>query len=499
MIFDPPQEPRTPAFLSSFSYGLTDLRRNLHEEMFPDLWVAEIDGQEREFKEPLEIVDELIDRLQHSEVFICILAGKRFGPEQTGTRIMVRGRSSLVSYFEIEVFQAALSRTPMVFLVKQDFEPGEELAEFLTILRNSGVVTTEIAGLDDRRISKEVRSTIVSRHTIRKKALDSLALAAANLAAALLARRSHLSEIRYGGSDMLFLQGHRMRSIEDREFDLDQAKSLLAAASQEPRHDRRLSRLYLVLRSLMSAPYQDSMDPEVLGLWNAVLNMWWGSAAWYGLHNHLAMGAIGALWSQSAVRKRLSETVPHTDRANVVPPYGSLASAYLSLAKLIPHPFLRWRLSGIGLYLASKGIEISLDRDPTIYAVRGSLFFVRLNPLAGMIDFYRLRACARRQPENLRLNAEAHTYLGRGYTLLRLSAPAQRHLQQAVEIWKHRVHGTGKDKEFLIKSLKHLAEFQIRAKPDQAEETAREALALAEEIGASDQARQIKELLSKSR
>src|SRR4051812_16447885 len=114
----------TPAFLSSLFQDLRDLRSRLHEERFPDLWVSEIDRKDLApaFNEPLTIVDQLVEQLQRSELFICVLAGDRTGRNQTGTPIAIQDHLSLVSYFEIEVFQAALHQVPAVFLARQDFD-----------------------------------------------------------------------------------------------------------------------------------------------------------------------------------------------------------------------------------------------------------------------------------------------------------------------------------------------------------------------------------------
>src|SRR6266404_2401200 len=80
-----------PTFLSSLFQDLRDLRQQLHDEMSPDLFVAEVDRPDLspDKKEPLEILDQLVDELQCSEVFICILAGNRDETHETGTPISV--------------------------------------------------------------------------------------------------------------------------------------------------------------------------------------------------------------------------------------------------------------------------------------------------------------------------------------------------------------------------------------------------------------------------
>src|SRR6202022_17094 len=99
-------------------------------------------------------------------------------------------------------------------------------------------------------------------------------------------------------SDMLWMLGDSIRTGSPDASTIARARKLLEAAAKEKRHDRRLSRLYLVFRELMTMPSLDTRETEALALWNSAFGMWCGSAAWYGLHNHLAMGVIGGLWSQ---------------------------------------------------------------------------------------------------------------------------------------------------------------------------------------------------------
>ena len=249
----------------------------------------------------------------------------------------------------------------------------------------------------------------------------------------------------------------------------------------------------------MTVPYLETSDPEPLALWNSTFEMWWGSSAWYGLHNHLAMGAIGALWSQHVVRDRLRDYNKFKDSDDLLPPWGSLASAYYSLARVCHHPWWRWRVSNAGIELANMVIKTCPERDPTIYAVRGSLYFVQLQPWRGMSDFEHLLALARKRPADLRLNAEAHTYLGRGYALTQRLTRAKIHLAEAVALWNESVKN-GFGEEFLVKAMKHLLELQVKTRQvDAAKATAQEALRIARTSGVSDQVRQIEQILLKAK
>lgn len=298
---------------------------------------------------------------------------------------------------------------------------------------------------------------------------------------------------------MLWLGGEdiKVATVDGAAF--ARAQTLLSVARAEANHDLRLSRLYFLFRDLMAMPYRQTENPEILALWNSAFGLWCGSAAWYGLHNHLALGVIGGLWSQHLVRKRLVDNHAKIDEAELIPPYGSLASAYFSLAQMCP---LLWRLrvAGAGIQLANRVISAGVERDLGILAVRGSLFFARGRPDLGMNDFHRLLSYAEKKPDNLTLRAEAHTYLGRGYASTFRRGKAFPHLKIAVDAWRGHVASTGTGYEFLIKSLKHLLAVQIKLRDvDAANATATEAINMARFHGVRDQARQIEQLANRAR
>jgi hypothetical protein len=494
------------AFLSSLSDGLENLREQLFADSKGQLWVAEQNRSDLDpgKKHPLEIVDACVDALKQTEIFICVLGGSEQAMLAGGTPIELGGIESLVSYFEIEIFQASLIQIPIVFFERAGFTPGRSMAEFLKVLNRSAVVTRWIKGLpnsETTQIRNAVKATIQNRGNLQKRAARQLRRAASDLATRLIATRGRLRDVLAGGSDMLWMQGDRISPKPRKSGDeatLNRAQNLLRIAAEEKRHDHRLSRLYLVFRELMASFYLDSFDPKPLGLWNSAFGLWCGSAAWYGLHNHLALGVIGGLWSQHLVRARLQKDRPSDIiNADLRPPLGGLASAYLSLAKLCGNPWLRWQVCRAGIKLANAVIEAGAGDDLGIFAVRGSLFFAELRPFSGMSDFKKLLLLAEKQPERLELNAEAHTYLGRGYTLLRQCDKAGEHLREAVKLWEHIVQEKQSEEEFLVKAMKHLLDYQIKTRQfEEATATASRALHLAQSKGISDQARQIENILA---
>lgn len=488
------------AFLSSLSRGLEKLRVHLHKECRGQLWVAEENRPELKTKHPLEIVDVCVEALKASEIFICVLGGTSRATRTGGTAIEVDGLETRVSYFEIEVFQAALSQIPVVLLYLSDFSPGPRMDAFLRVLERCSIVTRRITGLpsnNQARIIKEVRAAIAERTHLRLKASRQLDTAASDLATRLVSKRGKLRDVGAGGTDMLWMHGDAISEPAGDQAVLNRALTFLQIARSEKRHDKRLSRLYVAFRELMTMPYQHTLEPDVLSAWNSGFGLWCGSAAWYGLHNHVAMGVISGLWSQHVVRELLRHHSSGSDsNPELRRPFGALASAYLSLSKMCSSRLWRRRVTQAGIALATRVVETGADDDPGIYAVRGSLFFVQLNPLRAMSDFRQLLSRARKQPSNIGLNAEAHTYIGRGYALTHRRVKAREHLTEAVRLWERHVQETHAGEEFLVKAMKHLLAFQVQTRQfEHASITAANALRIARSSGVYDQARQIEEIL----
>ena len=232
------------AFLSSLSGELSELRQKLFDLCGHDLWVAEIHQSGLGKAPPMERVDFLVEQLKRAELFVCVLGGRRRGEDEGGTSIEVGDIASLVSYFEIEVFQAALHQIPVILLERADFDPGPRLAAFLTVLKRSAIVVQWGKGLSDEGICTETKAAIQDRAKLRQTACRRLHAAAGSLAAQLVSARAKLGQIRHGHPDILWMQGENISSGLHHQLSLDRAKQILATATNEKRHDRRLSRLY---------------------------------------------------------------------------------------------------------------------------------------------------------------------------------------------------------------------------------------------------------------
>src|SRR5206468_2514791 len=119
-------------------------------------------------------------------------------------------------------------------------------------------------------------------------------------------------EARGQRSELLWLGGkyESRAKAPDRE---QITEVLLPEVERAADHERKLARVWLVLRELMAIPPDDSrtgLRHEFLPLWNRALGVWSGTAAWLGLHGHIHLGGLAGLNSMAQVRAQLREVDP---------------------------------------------------------------------------------------------------------------------------------------------------------------------------------------------
>src|SRR5438045_9518662 len=79
-------------------------------------------------------MDCLLENIRKAETVVCLLGCSRRGPEEHGTPIRISEKVSAVSYFEAELFMAALCGKPIELFVAEGFNPGPRLASLLHML-----------------------------------------------------------------------------------------------------------------------------------------------------------------------------------------------------------------------------------------------------------------------------------------------------------------------------------------------------------------------------
>lgn len=209
--------------------------------------------------------------------------------------------------------------------------------------------------------------------------------------------------------NVLFLDGQ----FEPRQLpQKDLVEVLLFDFERVPEMQRKLSRMWLAARELMSASYlpkdvqADSRLRDFLPLWDKVLGYWTSAAAWSGWHGHIYAGTVAPLHSQTIIRSLLRAAHP---------PSGPLASAYYSIANLMPLGFQRFECLKRASEYIEAAVRLSGGQDPGALAIRGSIRLRLCNVPGSVSDFkmmVRLRECAGESEESL---GDAMVHLGFAY------------------------------------------------------------------------------------
>ncbi|MBX3738949.1 MAG: hypothetical protein KF715_19810 [Candidatus Didemnitutus sp.] len=349
------------AFLSSLTAGHERLRSaifDLGQEHGRYVWVSErcrpdLGG----CVDKLEIADVLIDRVRASRHYVVILGGERHG-----TPIPLGEHPSSASYFEIELFAAALSGKPIHVFTREGFSPGPRMRALLQILAWSLPATGWRQPMSDADIVAALGELLV----FAGPAADDPG-GRRNVLARLI-RQFYVTRGR--GGELCFLD-HQFESRASGP-DLDLVDTLLVKVREISDQERKLARLWLAVRELMARPFAASRDERLLRQWDSVLGLWGSAAAWYGLHGHLYLGGRAALGTMVQVRHRLREISP-SGRDMFAHPSTALASATYSIAKLAP-----WREGRALLHEALGHLEHpdrarGLRADANAMALRGSI------------------------------------------------------------------------------------------------------------------------------
>jgi hypothetical protein len=96
-------------------------------------WIAERSEPDlsKPDHDPLAVVDRLVEVLQTSQLYVCILADQRGGTADHGSPISVGSNDTAVSYFEIELYAAAMYGKPVHLYLLEGFSPGPRLQKLL--------------------------------------------------------------------------------------------------------------------------------------------------------------------------------------------------------------------------------------------------------------------------------------------------------------------------------------------------------------------------------
>ena len=352
-------------FLSSLTAKLPSEARNLRERIFHSagnsilIYVDELLNHRPAVRDSLALADELLRRVSEAQCFLCVLAGSSHGEQ-----LPVEDAKTSVSYFEVELFAAALQRKPIHILVHNSFDPVPELRSLLEILRFAIPDWTKSRRLNDNEVVSEAARVADGTKQANKKRPFVLFSVVDRLAQAFYAGRGRMNR------RVEFLGGQRLANLGLPNLQL--ASNLIKEVKQRGNHEERLSRLWLAIRELNTPSLMTGRNADALVLLEDALEEWSGAGAWYGLNADIHLGCVAALNTTHQLRERRKAigALPHTEQAY---PAGALASAKFNVAKhLISFPDRRDRLKDamcdINLALQSERQDCS-----GLLAVRASI------------------------------------------------------------------------------------------------------------------------------
>jgi tetratricopeptide (TPR) repeat protein len=459
-----------PIFLSSqCKEGLDSLREQIFINIGKERYIYVDEKVKPGRKGNLDVVDELLQRIRESRVFVCILGGTRHG-----SPIHISDDPSSVSFFEIELFQASLLQKPIYLFRLDSFNPEPRLEKLLEILNFYLPEWFSKKPLNDFEIKDQVR------RLINRDRLTSPFQTIRHLYKPIRRLVQGLHTLRRRGICFLDEKFEQGREKPNRHL-IENVVNLVAA---HPNEEKRLSRIWIGIRELMAFPYTTDLDMELLQYWNKLLGEWAKAGAWYGLHADTPLGCLAALNSVSKIRNNLKHYFGNKLREQECAyPGGALASAKYSIAKLLYIVADRKELFNEALDDIDRSMKISELHEAGLRAIRGSLFR-QTGAISEAIKEYEevLRLRQTKDP-NAADTGEAMSELG--FVYLR-----QLHFKKGLDYCKEGVDllRRGARAGFLARGLRKLAmAYLCNGRLLKAYETKQEAKRIATEHGAFDQ------------
>jgi hypothetical protein len=466
----------------------SSLRRERPDlEHRPLAWVDELSGRGASPDGvTLAVADRLVRQLGQSAYYVCILGGQRTGDFEHGSPIVYRGQMTSVSYFEIELYAAAMHRLRPRLYVLRDFLPSGRLVKLLQVFDWAFGDWSKARRWGPDDVHDDI-VRLIREHKSEPAVRSPPALR--RIVNALWAARKGPEVPTVPAPGVLFLRGSD--EVERGLPDPGRLETLIREYRDV--HDQRdkLSRIWLAVRELMRAPYHPRVvarQPNLrafLPYWDCVLGDWAAAASWYGWHGHLYAGTVAALNSQALLRAqaipRSDEFAPRVD----LPPDGALASAYYSVARLMGLRPSRWAcLLRAGRHV-QRAIEARGGPTDNLLAIRGSIRLqLGLWPSAAS-DFRRMLRLRGRSAASSGKIADARMHLGLAYALCPLSSKGVDLLSASVrELSAH-----PNDPNLPRAKRKLALAYRLRLDWARAERCRREAEEDARRLNALDQAR----------
>jgi hypothetical protein len=437
-------------------------------------WVAE--WSEPDLGTGLKAVDRLVEVLAQSDLYICVLADnaeKRRGEKEHGSPVAVGDLLSATSYFEIELYAAVMHQKQPHLFIQEGFSPAPRLEYLLRLLLSAFPGWQQGKPKPPETIVREVKQLILDHIRQPKKLVLPLRQ---YLVREFYADRAQKTPPGHELDNVLFLDGQ----FEPRQKlpQKDLVEKLLADYESVPEMQRKLSRMWIAARELMSASYMpkevqaDSRLKDFLPLWEKVLSFWTGAAAWSGWHGHLYAGTVAPINSQAVIRSQLPGTNP---------PHEGLASAYYSVSRFMPSSYYRFTCLWRSFRYIQSAIQANGTPTANQLAIRGSIWLQFGNGFSAVSDFKRMLRMREKGDATKEELADAWMHLGFGYLFCGRCLKGRDYLKRGVDAMDHDHAGIARAKRKLALA------YRLTGKRPEYETLKKEADADAVRLGASDQ------------
>ena len=341
------------------------------------VWMAE-DYPELKLVSPLNDLEKTelcLEGVRQAECFVAVITSRH------GSKVEVPGIGIVhTSFFEAELFEAALLGKPAFVFLLDGHTPDDSLANLLKLLAPA------FPGMNLRPMSEDAIARSIHRlvHKHRRPRWLRLLMTPPRLGLMV---------------DKLFCLRHRSYDVKtelppwrflESKFDTavpppDPAlvESLLTRAAATATYQARLTLIWFAIRMLMGAPYNDPAHVAFLSKWTRSFSAWNSSAAWYGLHGPALMSCLAALGSLAEIA--VTSSVKAGPAAAI--PHGAFASEYYSTGKLASRGT---SIFDLALRHVEAAIDVASEDGANEIAIRGSIHLRMGRKDAALVDYRRV-------------------------------------------------------------------------------------------------------------
>jgi tetratricopeptide (TPR) repeat protein len=465
------------AFLSSLCKEIEVVRKGIYDRInsdsCPTMPIYLDDEYIRRNTEPVFSIqiantDDFINVLSRSKLVIVIF-NKAFDTRETDHGSLLVGTT--VSFWEIELFHAAMLGKPIYAIVEKGFEYQERpfLYHILEILNLSAVKIYE-EERDD--IAKRVEGILMypgATNSLNVKKYLSRLDWKRSIA---MDKSSNLFDTTLSSSNWF---------VKNSEINEDIIYDNIANIDQESNYQARITRLYLSYRELLKAHYKNPAFERFLPAWNIHSQKMAEALAWYGAHGHQQLGVINHNIDLAEVRHIIRERRVEQFAANDIEfPAGGLASAYYSLHRLSGKHNL-----DKAIYYTNIGLLQENTGKDGLFAIRGSCYMNQFKFWSALDDY---KAALK---EKEKRHADQHT-IADSKSELSLGYFFTGRIVKALNLYKEASEEFTKDDGFKIRSLRKGAfMYKCLFKYSKARECLEKAKRISTSQGAFDQLRQL--------